>query len=148
MRNRIAAFEAGADDFLSRPFAIEELMARVNALLRRSFRAEYQALTCGPLTFDIHRQQFMLDGEVMNLPFREHMLLHALIRRAHRPASKQVLFDRTFRANEDANVAAIEVLVHRLRKKLAGTPVRIISVRGFGYSLATAAPCDSDTSLV
>lgn len=139
LSNRLASFDAGADDFLARPFAFEELVARVHAVVRRSHKAEYRALTCGPLVFDIVTQRFTLDGNPMTLSFREHMLLHALIRRANRHVSKRTLFDHAFRTNEEANISAIEVLIHRLRKRLSGSSVKIVSARGFGYSLTESA---------
>lgn len=138
LANRIACFDAGAEDFLPKPFALEELQARLRALVRRSNKVEYLSISCGPLAYDVAADAFRLHGETLQLSRREHALLYALIRRMDRYVSKQVLFDRAFSEHEDANLEAIEVLIHRLRKKLVGAPVRIASARGFGYRLEEA----------
>jgi len=135
LANRVACFDAGAEDFLAKPFALEELQARLRALVRRSDRAEYLSIRCGPLAYDVPAGLFTLHGEPLLLSRREHALLYALIRRMDRFVPKQVLFDRAFSAHEDVNLEAVEVLMHRLRKKLGGTTIRISSSRGFGYRI-------------
>lgn len=139
LASRVACFEAGAEDFLPKPFAVEELQARLRAMVRRSDKAEYLAIQCGPLAYDVLADRFTLYDDVLTLSRREHALLYALIRRTDRYLPKQALFDRAFGGNEDANLEAIEVLIHRLRKKLGGAPVRIASARGFGYRLEEVA---------
>jgi two-component system response regulator TctD len=139
LAKRVACFNAGADDFLAKPFAVEELQARLRAVIRRGRNAEYRAIACGPLAYDVLADNFTLHGDPLALSRREHALLYVLIRRTDRYLPKQMLFDRAFGGHENANLEAIEVLVHRLRKKLAGTPVRITSARGFGYRLEMAA---------
>lgn len=138
--NRVACFDAGAEDFLPKPFAVEELQARLRALVRRSDRAGYVSICCGPLAYQVLTDRFTLYGEALVLSRREHALLYAMIRRTDRYLPKQVLFDRAFSGHEDANLEAIEVLIHRLRKKLAGAPIRIASARGFGYRLEEVTP--------
>jgi two-component system, OmpR family, response regulator TctD len=135
LSERVACLNAGADDFLPKPFALAELQARLRAVIRRSQRADYMVLACGSLTYNVADEQFSINGTPLKLPTREYALLLALIRRKGRYLTKQALFDRIFRQHEIANLEAIEVIIHRLRKRLAGTRVKILSARGFGYRL-------------
>ena len=132
---RVLSLNQGADDFLAKPFALAELEARLVALIRRSRGREHPRLACGPLVYDAGTKLFQLLDVPIALTPREHAMLSALIQRADEPVSKQSLLDRVFARNEDVHPEAIEVLVHRLRKKLAGAPVRIATMRGFGYCL-------------
>ena len=132
---RVVSLNRGADDFLGKPFALAELEARLIALIRRSRGRDRPRLTCGPLTFDAGSKQFALGDAPLALTPREYALLSALIVRGGEPMSKTALLDRVFSSGDDVGTDAIEVLVYRLRKKLAGGGVTIVTMRGFGYCL-------------
>lgn len=137
LTERVDALNAGADDFLAKPFALAELEARLHALVRRARGTEHPRLACGPLAYDGTRRQFLLDGEVLVLSPREHSVLRVLIQRSGEPMSKQQIIDRVFSDDEDVHPEAVEVFVHRLRKRLDGSTVRVATLRGLGYALET-----------
>ena len=127
--------ELGADDFLAKPFSIEELKARLLALVRRSRGLEKQGLSLGNLKLDLSSHQFTLDGEPLALTPRELAVLRALMLKSGEPISKQFILDRLIDADSDLSLEAIEVIIHRLRKKLISTSVEITTLRGIGYCL-------------
>ncbi len=132
---RIAGLNSGADDYLAKPFEMTELEARIRAHLRRA-RAHPQALVrCGTLTFDSNLRQFTLAGEPLALTAREHAVLEALMLRAGATVSKDALTRTVFGFEDEANPNAIEIYVHRVRKKLAGSDIAIVTLRGLGYVL-------------
>jgi len=135
LAERVGALNAGADDFLAKPFALAELEARLQALVRRARGVEHPRLACGPLVYDGARRQFMLNGEPLALSPREIGALRALIQRSGEPLSKQQIIDRVFSDEEDVHTEAVEVVVYRLRKRLEGSGVRIVTLRGLGYVL-------------
>lgn len=135
LAERVGALNAGADDFLAKPFALAELEARLQALVRRARGVEHPRLACGPLVYDGARRHFMLDGEPLALSPREIATLRALIQRSGEPLSKQQIVDRVFSDEEDVHTEAVEVVVYRLRKRLEGSGVRIVTLRGLGYVL-------------
>lgn len=135
LSERVSSLHQGADDFLAKPFALAELEARLFALIRRSRGKEHPRLCCGPLVFDIHSRQFFLLGAPVALTPRERAMLSVLIQRVGEPVSKERLLIRIFDHDDDVSQDVIEVLAYRLRKKLAGTSVRITTMRGFGYCL-------------
>jgi two-component system, OmpR family, response regulator TctD len=135
LAERVSALHEGADDFLAKPFALAELEARLTALLRRARGLERPRLACGPLQFDPASRQFLLGDEAMALSPREHALLAALIVRSGEPMSRRDLVERVFSDDDDVLPAALDVLMHRLRKRLEGRGVRIHTYRGLGYAL-------------
>lgn len=135
LTERVDALNAGADDFLAKPFALAELEARLHALVRRARGTDHPRLACGPLIYDGTRRQFLLEGHVLALSPREHSVLRVLIQRSGEPMSKQQIIDRVFSDDEDVHPEAVEVFVHRLRKRLDGSTVRIATLRGLGYAL-------------
>jgi two-component system response regulator TctD len=135
LAERIGTLHEGADDFLPKPFVVEELEARLMALIRRSRGKEHPRLSLGDLVFDTAAQRFTAGGQPMALSPREHAVLRVLIQRSGEPMNKQHILDRIVSDDSDINLEAIEVLVHRLRKKLATTSVQIVTLRGMGYSL-------------
>lgn len=135
LEERVNCLNRGADDFVAKPFELAELEARLHALFRRSSGGNQTLLRCGPLTFDAHSRTFELDKAPIPLTPREHAMLSVLIHHTGEPVSKQRLLIRIFRESEDVGPDAIEVIACRLRKKLDSTQVRIVTVRGFGYSL-------------
>lgn len=136
---RVRALHAGADDFLAKPFALAELEARLHALVRRARGMEHPRMACGPLVFDALKKQFTLAGEALALSPREQAVLRVLIQRSGEPLSKQQILERVFSDDEDVHPEAVEVFVHRLRKRLEHSGVRIVTLRGLGYALEAAA---------
>lgn len=134
LTERIDTLHSGADDFLPKPFAVEELEARLTALIRRSHGRNGGTFSCGMLTYHSAEQRFTLSGAALDLTPREHALLRVLIQHAGEPMSKQKIVDRMFSYEADIQLEAIEVIAHRLRKKL-GSAVHIRTLRGLGYVL-------------
>ncbi|KAF1021977.1 MAG: Transcriptional regulatory protein tctD [Paracidovorax wautersii] len=138
LEDRVRGLQQGADDFLAKPFALAELEARLFALIRRSQGKDQPRLQVGPLSFDVATRAFWLGGEPLPLTPREHAALSALVRRGSRPVSKAQLFDLVFDADSEAQADAVDVVLHRLRKKLAARGVEVVTVRGVGYMLKAA----------
>lgn len=135
LMERVNCLHGGADDFLAKPFELSELEARLTALIRRSRGHEHPRFACGPLSYDSASRQFRLQHETLTLTPREHAVLRALIQHSGEALSKRELVERVFSDEQDVNPEAIEVLVHRLRKRLEASPVRITTLRGMGYLL-------------
>jgi two-component system response regulator TctD len=135
LQDRVRGLNLGADDFLTKPFALEELEARLTALVRRSRGRRAPQMQCGSLVYDSESRAFSLDGSLLHLTPREQAALAVLITRSGSPVEKSQLFSRVFDHDSDASLDAIEVVLHRLRKKLAGSDVHIVTVRGLGYML-------------
>lgn len=132
---RVSTLREGADDFLAKPFEPAELEARLLALIRRSRGSDHPRWACGSLSFDPLSKKFTLGHEVLVLTPREHAALLALVQHSGEPLSKSEIIDRVFSDEQDVHPEAVEVLVHRLRKRLANSPVRISTLRGLGYVL-------------
>lgn len=135
LAERVSSLNEGADDFLAKPFALAELEARLTALIRRSRGSEHPRLACGRLAFDTVTRRFTLEGQDLALSPREHALLKALIQRSGEPLSRRQVIDRIFDDDDDVLPAVIDVLLHRLRKRLDGSGVHIRTYRGLGYVL-------------
>lgn len=132
--DRVQGLNAGADDYLAKPFELDELDARLRALLRRSAGQTQSRQQLGQLTYDASGY-FLLYGQPLNLTPREQALLTALMYRRERPVSKRFLFEQVFNLDTSASQESIELYVHRLRKKLTNSDVRISTLRGLGYIL-------------
>jgi two-component system response regulator PhoP len=134
-QDKVVGLEAGADDYLVKPFEYPELAARVKALLRRSLKAATDVLTLGPVSMDFSAQIARLNGEVMDLTAFEYRLLEYLVRERSRVVSKQELADYLYPHDEDRDSNVLEVLIGRLRRKLdpQGTLAPIETLRGRGY---------------
>ncbi|MDR5858331.1 response regulator transcription factor [Halomonas eurihalina] len=132
VEDRVRGLDLGADDYLAKPFALDELEARIRALLRR--RERHQMLQVGPLRFDVLAQRFSLADEALSLPPREQRLLACLMRHAGEPVDKARLAEEAFQG-ESMGDNAIEVYVHRLRKRLSDDGIALRTVRGIGYLL-------------
>jgi len=134
-QDKVVGLEAGADDYLVKPFEYPELAARVKALLRRSMNAASDVLTLGPLSIDFSAQAARLNGEAMDLTAFEYRVLEYLVRERARVVSKQELSDYLYPHDEDRDSNVLEVLVGRLRRKLDpdGTLAPIETLRGRGY---------------
>lgn len=136
--DRVRGLNLGADDYLAKPFELSELEARVNALLRRSLMGGERQQHCGVLVYDLNDRRFTLDSQPLQLPSREHAVLENLIARPGRLMSKEQLAGKVFGLDQDANPEAIEIYISRLRRKLEGSSVRIVTFRGLGYLLESS----------
>jgi two-component system response regulator PhoP len=134
-QDKVAGLEAGADDYVAKPFEYPELAARVKALLRRSIKAASDVLTLGPLAIDFSSQSVALDGTAVELTAYEYRLLEYLVRERARVVTKQELSDYLYPHGDDRDSNVLEVLIGRLRRKLdpGGTLAPIETVRGRGY---------------
>ena len=135
---RVQGLNLGADDYLAKPFELAELEARVKALLRRSQGNEALVHRCGALSFDTVTRRFTHGAAALALTPREHAVLEALISRCGSAISKQKLFDAVFALADEANLDAIDLCIHRVRKKLessAPDAAVITTLRGIGYLL-------------
>lgn len=139
---RVAGLDEGADDYLAKPFEVAELEARIRVQLRRANNRAAPEVTCGGLTLDTRSRAFRLNGEAMALTPREYAVLEFLTLKAGETVGKAQIFDAVFGFDEDAQPSAIEIYVHRLRKKLEGGGVQIRTQRGQGYALL---PSDDPT---
>lgn len=134
-QDKVLGLEAGADDYLVKPFEYPELAARVKALLRRATKATSEVLVLGDLSIDFSAQSARLRGEVLELTTFEYRVLEYLVRERARVVSKQELSDYLYPHDEDRDSNVLEVLVGRLRRKLDpdGLLAPIETLRGRGY---------------
>lgn len=134
-QDKVTGLEAGADDYLVKPFEYPELLARVKALLRRSLKAASDVLVLGPLAIDFSAQAVRLADAAVELTAFEYRLLAYLVRERARVVSKQELSDYLYPHDEDRDSNVLEVLMGRLRRKLDpdGTLAPIETLRGRGY---------------
>lgn len=138
VEDRVRGLDAGADDYLTKPFALPELEARVRALTRRG-TGQSRRIEVGPLAFDQAERVVTAGEQLVELSARELAVLEVLMLRAGRLVSKEHLVDHLCGWGEEVSTNAIEVYVHRLRKKLEPYGIRIATLRGLGYSLERSA---------
>jgi len=131
--DKVAGFDAGADDYLTKPFHTEELLARLRALLRRAAGHAQPQLSCGDLRLDPKAARASVNGEPLRLTSLEYWLLHYMIMHNERVISRTELVEHLYDQDFDRDSNTIEVFIGRLRKKLG--PDRIETVRGLGYRL-------------
>lgn len=134
INDRVKGLDLGADDYMAKPFELPELEARVRALTRRS-SGTAPIIQCGSLVFDQADRAAQINGTILDLSARELGLLEVLLSRVGRLVSKDQLVDHLCGWGEEVSHNAIEVYVHRLRKKIESGGVRITTVRGLGYCL-------------
>jgi DNA-binding response OmpR family regulator len=141
VEDRVAGLGAGGDDYLVKPFAPEELIARVQALLRRSDLIADRPVTCGNVALDPATREVRIAGAPTILFARELAILEILIQRRERVVAKAQLEAQLFGLEGDLGSNAVEVYVHRLRRRLAdaGASAQIVTIRGVGYMLAEPA---------
>jgi two-component system copper resistance phosphate regulon response regulator CusR len=143
VRDRVAGLDAGADDYLTKPFDLQELHARVRALLRRMPEMAPSVLTVGDLVVDVAAQSASRGGQALTLTTKEYVLLEYLARNAGRVVSRADLVAHVWDENHDPLTNAVEVYINRLRKKVdAGRAPLIHTRRGSGYVLTDAADAD------
>ncbi len=130
---RVQGLTVGADDYLTKPFDTEELVARIKALVRRSQGVE--EFRCGHLQLDAASGTLMRSGRPLDIAPREAAMLRTLITRPGRPVSRDDLFAAVFGDDASQQADAVDVLAHRLRKRLLGTGTTLLTMRGVGYLL-------------
>jgi DNA-binding response OmpR family regulator len=132
--DRVAGLDAGADDYLTKPFSLDELAARMRALLRRDVVREDNVLRHGDIALDMATHTVTKNARAVDLSAREFALLAALLERPGAAYSKAQLEERIYRWGEEVESNAVEVHIHNLRKKLGSETIR--TLRGVGYALA------------
>ncbi|MFM2119681.1 MAG: hypothetical protein RL722_1149 [Pseudomonadota bacterium] len=139
--DRVLGLNTGADDYLAKPFELDELEARVRALVRRRLPAASLQTPefCG-LRVDAESGAICMRGQPLELAPREAALLRALLQRPGQAVAKERLFELVFPGEAEVSTEAIEVVAYRLRKRLAQTEARLVTLRGLGYLLAPPAP--------
>jgi len=135
--DRVAGLDAGADDYLVKPFEMDELEARIRALSRRKDLEYGVRERLGPLEFDRSSRQVTVDGAPLELPRRELATLECLLERRGRIVSKAQLTDHVYGVGADVDDTAVEPHVSRLRRRLAEHGIAIRTARGLGYMLET-----------
>ena len=131
--DRVKGLDAGADDYLVKPFDLDELSARIRALMRRRAGRASPRIEHGPLTLDPATHQVTLNGDPLALSAREFALLHALLEQPGVPLSRAQLEERLYGWNEEVESNTVEVYIHALRRKLGAEWIR--NVRGVGYRI-------------
>jgi DNA-binding response OmpR family regulator len=137
IEDRVRGLETGADDYLVKPFATPELVARIKALARRSGSKPVE-LQVGKLSLDIFGKRAYIDGQVTEFSAREWAVLEYLMRQASRVVSKEQILNAILPWGEELTLNAVEVYVSRIRLKIAGAGISIRTIRGFGYMLEEA----------
>jgi len=132
---KVAGLDLGADDYLVKPFSLNELQARVRALLRRGHGTAAPVLTYSDLSFDPVARTATIRGHALSLSMHELSVLEVLMRRFGRVVSKEQLVEQIYNYDQEVSQNAIEVYVHRLRKKISGTGVMVRTLYGRGYVL-------------
>ncbi len=135
VEDRVAGLDLGADDYLTKPFSLSEFEARVRALLRRARPTTADTLALGQLVLHIPTQRLALNETVLELPTREQRLLACLLRHGEKVISRADLITEAFGGDDALRDNALEVYVHRLRRRLEGSDLYIRTVRGMGYRL-------------
>lgn len=133
---KVAGIDAGADDYLTKPFHMEELLARLRALIRRAGGHASAELVCGPLTLDTRSNRVTVDGRALTLTSHEYRVLSYLMHHPGEVVSRSDLVEHIYAQDFDRDSNTVEVFIGRLRKKLP--PGLIETVRGMGYRLVTA----------
>jgi DNA-binding response OmpR family regulator len=131
--DKVAGFKAGADDFMTKPFRVEELVMRLRAIVRRAAGHAATRIDCGPLTFESQTGQFELDGFPLKLTALEWRVLSALILSKEAVIERLALLERVYEGDADNDSNSLEVIVGRLRKKIGAQLIE--TIRGRGYRL-------------
>ncbi|SOE74937.1 Response regulator receiver domain-containing protein [Burkholderia sp. OK233] len=162
--DKVDCFSAGADDYVVKPFDARERVARIKALIRRQSGGMSDSLICGDLQYLSDTREFLHNNTPLVLRRREHAILETLILRQGRTVSKATLTESMFDLNDQPGADAIDIYIHRLRKRLCMSSAQIMTLRGPGYILRSkddfwqecaqrrtsviALSCTSDTATV
>ena len=136
VEDTVAGLDCGADDYLAKPFDMVELLARLRVMERRISRMQTTAIKLGGVSLDTVEQRVTLDGQEVELPRREYMLLKSLMENAGRVQTRAVLESRLYSWGEEVSSNALEVHVHHLRKKFGNDFIR--TIRGVGYKVGAS----------
>lgn len=132
---RVEGLDTGADDYLPKPFSVDELLARLRAVMRRPARLAPSVVTLGALAFNLDDRSVSLGGEGLDLPRRELLALEALMRRAGRTVSRAALEEAVYGFDDEIASNSLDAHISRLRRKLAPAGIEIHAMRGLGYLL-------------
>ncbi|RQP21878.1 response regulator [Piscinibacter terrae] len=135
LQARIAGLDAGADDYLPKPFDVGELEARLRAIIRRKSDQKNPEIACGTLSYNSNTRLFCIGAQELKLTPREHAVLEILIHNIGKTVSKTSLADGVFSLGDESGPTTVEVYMSRLRKKLTSSDARIFTLRGLGYLL-------------
>ena len=138
LEDRVHGLDLGADDYLTKPFKLPELEARLRAQIRRNNAVLGSTIEYGPLVLDIKDRMLTANGEQMSLSPRELSVLEMLLMRVGRVVSKDSIVEALCKWDEGVGNNAIEVYIHRLRKKLEPLGINVLTIRGLGYLLQKA----------
>jgi DNA-binding response OmpR family regulator len=136
--DRIKGLDLGADDYLTKPFKLPELEARLRAQIRRNNAILASTIEYGPLVLNITDKVLTMNGEQMLLSPREFSVLEMLLSRVGRVVSKEAIVESLCKWDEGVGNNAIEVYIHRIRKKLEPIGINVLTIRGLGYLLQKA----------
>jgi two-component system OmpR family response regulator len=143
---RIRGLDLGADDYLTKPFALGELEARIRALARRAGGGAHPDARCGPLLLDRAGQRVLSDVGPLDLTRAEYMVLAALMERCGKVVSKSQLFEQLYDWDASAGLSAVEVYVSRIRRKIERAGAKVRTIRGLGYLLEPVPAAHADES--
>lgn len=136
--DRVAGLDAGADDYLAKPFAMAELVARVRALARRGPAFRSEAVRLGRLRFDVASREVTLGEQALHLTAREFAIIEVLVRNVDRVVHREHLVEAVWGDPEQLTANSLEVLIARIRRKFGGEAVRLETLRGVGYKLSAS----------
>ncbi|MCT4703837.1 two-component system response regulator PmrA [Enterobacteriaceae bacterium H20N1] len=133
VNDRIAGLDAGADDYLIKPFALDELLARIRALIRRHVNQGDSKIIFGDLVLDMTHRQIFHEEEPLNLTPKEYSILSRLLLKAGNPVHREILYNDIYNWETEPSTNTLEVHIHNLRDKIGKSSIR--TIRGFGYAL-------------
>ena len=138
--DRVRGLDAGADDYMVKPFAIEELVARLRALHRRQFTVRAEQAVVGRLTYDFRHREALVEDQALELPRRERLVLETLIRRPGRAIMRSTLEEAVYALDDEIGSNALDAHISRLRRKLddVAAGIEIRAIRNIGYLLRAA----------